>query len=429
MTNEEVIQKTLETSDLINGGQLNPEQQTEFIKLARDNSVMLKMVRVETVDNPKVELDRMHIGEPVTESADENTDGSGETGKPKFDKIAISTKKVRSSWNISTEALQSNITKEQLEQQIMEGMSKRIGTDMELLAIRGDSAITGTTRLEKLLKRADGWDKKTNGVHIVDVGGSSISKGVFAEMIRAMPEQYLNDPDLRFFVSKVISVDWLDLVADRLTAVGDEALKGRGTSPYGIPLVEVPLIPSTKDVTVVTATSGWAMGVEFGPFVVTATAKTLKIDVDNAGAVEFSLTPGTLQLVEVCRQINAALGKSVARDNGYGQLILESPTTGATSEIDLQTPSANSAMALLGLTVGVNAGVAAGTGDTVAEGSFIWLANPKNFIQAILAGTRVYSKFNQDYDRIEVRVYNQVDMAVENPDAIVKAINIRRRSL
>jgi len=47
----------------------------------------------------------------------------------------------------------------------------------------------------------------------------------------------------------------------------------------------------------------------------------------------------------------------------------------------------------------------------------------------MLAGTRIFSEFNKNYDRIETIVYNQVDAKVENIDAIVKGINVRRQAL
>ncbi len=77
----------------------------------------------------------------------------------------------------------------------------------------------------------------------------------------------------------------------------------------------------------------------------------------------------------------------------------------------------------------VKAGADAGTANTVFEGSFIWLANPKNFIAGVLDGTRIFTEFNKNTDQIETIIYNQVDAQVENVDAIVKAKNLRRRTL
>ena len=432
-SNEEVIKKAISTSDLINGGQLNPEQQDRFITMVKDQAKLLKICRVEQVDNGKKDLDRMWVGEPVTRKATEDTAmADADKTQPVFDKVSISTVKVQSAYDITTETMDKNIAKEKLEQQVMDTVTKRIATDLELLGIQGDTTISPSSKLDYLLYTLDGWDKQTGSAHIVDVGGEYISKSVFAEMIRRMPEQYLMDPDLKWFVSKTINTDWLDTIADRATAAGDDALKGKGVNPYGYPIVELPLIPSNKTLSVTAATSGWAMGTVFGPFEIQAGVNDkLKMDVDNAGAQEITITAGVYTAAAIATAINAghASFAGVASDNGYGQLLLQSPTTGSTSEIDIQAPSAASSYTELGLTVGVNAGSDSGVADNIPEGSFIWLANPMNFVNAILGKTRMYSEFNKDKDRIEVVIYNEVDYKVENLDAIVKATNIRKRTI
>ncbi len=168
------------------------------------------------------------------------------------------------------------------------------------------------------------------------------------------------------------------------------------------------------------------------------------------GGVTIVLTHGVLNTVEVAKQINAALQAAiptlttaVARDDREGRLLLISPTVGASSELRLMpVAAASQAYTTLGLLPAnsppvdpfpavdvVKAGAASGTANSVFEGSFIWLTNPKNFIWGILDGTRIFTEFNKNTDQIETIVYNQVDAQVENVDAIVKTKNIRRRTL
>lgn len=106
--------------------------------------------------------------------------------------------------------------------------------------------------------------------------------------------------------------------------------------------------------------------------------------------------------------------------------MLYTTTTGAAAQIIL---GASTFLATAGLTAGTYAGHNAGSAGTVYEGSFVLLTNPMNLIFGMLAGTRIFSEFNKNYDRIETIVYNQVDAKVENIDAIVKGINVRRQAL
>jgi len=436
--NEEMIQKTIETSDFLNSGLLNPEQQDRFIVLVKKFSTLLPMVRFVRMPQPKMDIDKLHVGEPVTESADENTD-TGNLSKPKFNKVELVAKKVRSAWNISTETLQGNIEQDNFETTVMTAMTARIATDLEMLGIQGDiTTFAGDpTPTGRLLRRLDGWGVQTEAAHVLDVGGASIVKGIFAEMKRMMPKQYRNDPGLRWIISDTIANDWLDNIADRETDVGDRALVGNAIAPYGIPMVQVSLIPDDLPVTSgATASPGELMGNQYGPFIFDSTHHSININVDGAGVVTVTFTDDTTyETREVAKAINdayvAAHGAAyqyVASDNGMGALLLKSPTTGGASTVAL-TAVADDCYVLLGFPTIPVTGTGAATGGTVFEGSFIWLANPLNFIWGILDGTRIFTEFNKNFDRIESIIYNQVEAQVENLDAVVKAVNVRRAQL
>ena len=430
--NQRYIEKTIETSDFLNGGLLNPEQQTRFITLVKRFATLLPLSRSVRMPQAKMEIDKLYVGEPVTESVDENT-STATPAKPKFSKVELEARKVKSSWNISTETLQSNIEQNNFETTVMGAMTARISTDLEMLAIRGDTSISPalTDPVSKLLRRLDGWAKRTEGAHVLDAGGAEIQKGIFAEMKRMLPQQYKNDPNLRWFVADTIADDWLDVLSGRETALGDNALQGAGIAPLGIPLVKVPLIPDDLPVPVRTGPSPAAIiGLRFGPFlIITGSNDKLDLKVDGGATVSVTLPAGTLDTVTVARAINDALAAApaagLAEDDNDGQLKIQTRTKGAASSIEIL--ASGTAQDTLGLSVGTVSG--ADSGGSVPEGSFIWLANPKNLIWGILDGTRIFTEFNKDFDRIESVVYNQVDARIENIDAIVKCKNVRRRTL
>lgn len=427
---QEQVLKTIETSDFANGGLLDPKRQRQFTKYVREYGKMLPMVRFEQLSQSQMTLDKMYIGEPVTHAVEEN-DPTAYLAKPATGQIHLQTKKLKSSWNITTESLVENIEQKGFEQTMMEGMTRRISTDIELLAIQGDSTkYAGATDVfGRLLKRQDGWDVLTEKSHILDVGGATVQKGIFAEMIRMMPQQYLQDSGLRWFVSKSIAIDWLDLLADRLTGLGDGALNGNSVSPYGIPMVEVPLLPDNKKVKISTGTTAKVLGNRADAFVIETGANKLLLAIDGAAAVTVTLPVGTFTVGHIAAFINGTAGLAgIASDDTHGRLVLTSPTNGVTSIISIQAVAAD-AYDVLGLSEGTNSGVANGTQADVEDGSFIWLANPKNFVAAFRGTTRLYTEFNKDYDRLETVIYNEIDFAIENDDSIVKATNLRKRQL
>lgn len=427
---EEII-KTIQTTDFLNGGLLDPKRQKKFITYIRDYGKLLPMVRFETLNQSQMTIDKLYIGEPITHAVGEN-DNTAFLAQPATGQIGIQTRKVKSSWNITTETLVNNIEQKGFEKTIMEGMTKRISTDIELLAIQGDTTTYAAvnTPFGRLLRRSNGWDVLTNGCHIVDCGGTTIRKGIFAEMIRSMPQQYLQDPELRWFVSKSLAIDWMDLLANRGTTLGDNALNGNSISPYGYPLTEVPLLPDNKPLRTWTGTSAKVIGTVPDPFeIITGTNDTLLINVDGGGNVTVTLQPGVHRVSVIASMINSTMGlEGIASDDTHGRLVLQSPLRGAASSISIQGV-ANDAYDELGLTIGDTQGIDFGTQGVTDDGTFIWLANPKNFIAAMRGTTRIYSEFNKDFDRVETVVYNEVDFQIENEDAIVKAINIRKRDL
>lgn len=436
--NEEMIRKVLETSSLVNGGGLNPAQQARFAKIVREASPLMGSIRTERVKQRKVDIDKLWVGEPITRSVDENTQATS-TVKVGFNKVEISCKKVQSFYSTTHETLTDNIEREKLEDSLAESVFKRIGADFELLLMQGDAATYAAvnTPLGYLLRRCNGVLKLAEGAHILDAAGATISKPIFSAAKRILPRQYRNDAGLRWLLSDTIAQDYNDVIADRSTQLGDRAIEGGSVRPSGIAMVPTPGIPDDLSLSVTEDTYAQVKSTNHETYqIVSGSNDALKIDVDNAGAVTVTLTAGTHTAAEIARQINATSGLAGVASEDDGRVVLKSSTTGASSEIDIQTV-ANDAYTTIGFTVAVTTG--ADTSGTVPEGSSILLGNPMNLILAILdangagptatQGTRVYSEYNKDYDRVETVIYNELDTKVENLDALVLIKNVRRRAI
>lgn len=268
-----LIKKAIDTSLLASGGELNPEQADKFIDLTVDESVLLKKgIRVIRTTNPKGELDKLNIGEPVTESAAESgenilaysstpTNAQGYIYDPTLSQIEYTVEKTRTAFNITKEAIQSNIEQDQLKDTLMTSFAKRMSTDLELLGIMGDPTTYSTsfTKLGRLLKTNHGWYRIAMGdlapnpgaAHIVNVGGKNVSKYLFSKMIKTLPKKYLmNFDDYRFLVSPTVYQNYIEAISERATNLGDAALMGKITlTAYGIPIIRIPLITETLECT------------------------------------------------------------------------------------------------------------------------------------------------------------------------------------
>jgi hypothetical protein len=446
---EEILEKTMETGDFLSEqGLLRRDQQREFIVLLKRYSSMFNAVRTVVLPQASMDINKLHVGEPITISVTENSNPL-QTNKLLANQVHIDAKKVRSAYDLTTEVLQQNIEGDDFETTAMRAFSARMALDLEYLALLGDESLTpaANDKLGALLQGNDGWFVKAQEGHVLDLNGAQIETGIFSEMLRMLPKQYRGDPGLRFIVGETAIIDWQDMLQGRATPLGDAALADMGPSraPFGKRFMVAPLIPDDLPLTVAEAVPAVVQGVVFGPYQVVPNLNdqlTININAGGAFTVTFqALGPGgvalpdgvVLETRQIVAQLNAAFiaqsAQAIAFDNGDGLLTIKTLTTGAGASIAVTAGGARDISGTLGLTDGITSVSVSGAASsgTVLEGSFIMLTNPRNLIWAILDGTRVFSEFNKDYDRTEVVAYNQVDAEIENPDALVLATNLRRK--
>lgn len=423
---EDIIQKSLTTANFTSGGTLNPAQQRRFVNLIKEHSDLLPRARFVRMKQGTVEVDKMWLTEPIAEPIGEDTD-TPNLARAKFNQFTLQARKFKAQFRTSTETLQENIEGDQFESTVMDAMGRKFADDMETVGIQGDVTIAGPSPEERLLSALNGYDVLTDGSHIVDAGGLSIQKGLFSQMKRRLPLQYSRDRSLAWFVSPGIATDWMDLISDRGTAAGDDALRGSVRGPLGMPMFEIARIPDQLPIAVTAATAAQVRGTEIGPFeITTGVNDTLVLTIDGVGPTVVTLPGGTIETTLVAQAINATF-PGTARDDREGHILITSAGTGVA--VTIVIGAASTALAVLGLAAGTTAGSDAGTAGTLNEGSFIMLTSPANFVWGMLDGMRVFSAFNPDFDRIQTTLFAQIAFAIENIDSVVKAINVRRRDL
>ena len=249
MNQNELLQKALETADLMaGGGELNPEQADKFITYLQDLSVMAKDARQVPMKSRKRDINKIGIGARASVPATEGQDPAVRK-KPTFSKVTLDTVEVMTPFEITYDVFEDNIEGENLEDTIIKLFATQIAMDHEELYIMGDKDHPSDT----YLKLTDGWRKraKVSG-HLYNHAGSGISTEVLGRLLDLMPEKYMRDyNELRFYVSPKFEHNYKKLLGQRPTPTGDKFLLENAPASYGgIPLVRVPLIPSNLTETI-----------------------------------------------------------------------------------------------------------------------------------------------------------------------------------
>ena len=110
---------------------------------------------------------------------------------------------------------------------------------------------------------------------------------------------------------------------------------------------------------------------------------------------------------------------AVASADSEGHLTVQSIANN--TPIIVVAGSSASAVAAVKMTAGTYNGAA--TGGTSRKGSYILLANPMNFVFAMVDSIRAYTKFFPEKDYFGIYQYQEVDFKVEDADKVVKISN------
>jgi len=268
-TQEEILAKANEVTTSVvgaaSGGLLNAEQANRFIDFVVDQSNLMRNSRVVRMRTPTMEIDKVSVGTRLMRKATEATD-DGSNAAVTFSKVSLSSVKLRLDWEVSTESLEDNIEGASLEDHLAQIMARQTANDLDDLLINGN-----TSSNNALLKALNGFVKLAlAGATVVDEAGNNISRSTYDRVLRNMPTKYLQKRnELRFFSGAGIVQDTSFSLQNPNSATaatagapapgstfGEQAFMNgairanggpgaTGLAPYGIPLVEIPLMPET----------------------------------------------------------------------------------------------------------------------------------------------------------------------------------------
>jgi hypothetical protein len=234
---------------------LNRAQADSFIDMVVDYSTLLKRIRVERVNRPKGEKNKLDLGYIVTEGA--NTTSRATTRHPQEKVFTYDTEKYRSAFDLRTDFLEDNIERGTVRDTLMNMFTKQIAIDTEMASIEGDDSLdVGDNQSDNnnLLGVNDGFSKilraEVPAAQQFDAGGAAPSKALFYQMKRLIPPRYrAARPNYVWIVPSGPADKYGYDISDRETPYGDRMLQSNNLDnflqpgPWGIPMLEVPLMP------------------------------------------------------------------------------------------------------------------------------------------------------------------------------------------
>lgn len=247
---KQIMQKTAIDSSSLPNSVMNRQQANRFIDLVVDESVLLKRIRTVRVDHNKGEINKLDLGQIVTEGA--HTTSRATTRLPTERIVTYDNEKYRSAFDLKTDFMEDNLERSGVRDTLLSMFSKRIAIDSELASIEGDDSLDtgdGQSAENNLLGVNDGFQKileaNVPAAQQIDAAGAAPSKKLYFDMKRAIPSRYrAAKPSYTWIQPSGPSDKWMLDWSDRETGRGDNALAtGTVPGPWGIPSLEVPLMP------------------------------------------------------------------------------------------------------------------------------------------------------------------------------------------
>lgn len=242
MDNRTVLEKAdLALADLTaSGGLLQPAQAAKFMRIMIKESKVLGMSTVVPMRSPKQLIEKIRFNGRVLRAGNEAVAlPAADRAKPNLSKVELDAQLFKAEIRLDNEVLEDSIERGELRTTIMQLMAESISRDIDEVLVQGD-----TTSSDQFLAKFDGMLRQSQS-HVVDGLTTPINKGIFRDMFKAMPSEFLrNKKDLRFITSVNAEIDYRDSLADRQTPGGDRHLEVDDEVTYtGTPVVPVPLFP------------------------------------------------------------------------------------------------------------------------------------------------------------------------------------------
>lgn len=249
--NEDAMVEKLTTGDL--GGTLPRDRFEEFYQKVVDSAAMLEGARTEDLPRPQMELPRISVGERLRRGAGEGTGDAG-TADVSTDQINMDTNKGTLAYDLTRESVDDTMTAEEVEEVVLDMLSRQFAVDTQDLAINGDESVA-----DNFLNQNDGWLKilsnrtDTNTYDHSDANGNpqEINTDLFDQSIQALPNKYLRSDRFEpvFYMNENQVQQYRMALTEREDPVGSAVIFGdEDITPFSYDIVGVAAWPEDQAV-------------------------------------------------------------------------------------------------------------------------------------------------------------------------------------
>lgn len=277
-SNRQIVEKAdFANADLVTSGLLTAEQANRFVRKLIQEPTLLREVRVVEMASPTREINKIQFNKRILRAATSATaldtaaaasatafDPSADAtsrAKPKTEKITLTTSEIIAEVDLPYDVVEDNIERGNVGTMhdvggspsgggfidtTLQLMAERAALDLEELALLGDVDLGAA---DPYLDLQDGYlEIVRDGGNVNDFGGATLTKKLFKDGKKTMPDQYLRNLNaLRHYISHDQETEYRDTVADRATAVGDATLEGdRPLRAFGSPIVPNSTMPDDE---------------------------------------------------------------------------------------------------------------------------------------------------------------------------------------
>jgi hypothetical protein len=241
LNNRTLLEKAdLALSDLTtDGGLLEPEQATRFVRLLIKQSRAMQTWRTLMMNSPKRLVETLRFGGRVLKPGVSATALSVlDRSKPDLTKVELDAQLLKAEVRLNNEVLEDSIERASLRNTIMQTLADAVSRDLEFLLINGDTASANP-----LLAVLDGVLKQIT-TNTVAFGTNPTDKDLWLAMLKKMPSEFLVRDRLRFYTSIKSDLDYRNSLSERATELGDDKLVKMGESQFQtVPILPVPEWP------------------------------------------------------------------------------------------------------------------------------------------------------------------------------------------
>jgi len=391
------VNEVMTTAGLSTGGLLPNEKADKFISNIFGLSKLNEKVTTFSFESKDKKLSMLDLDSRIIYPKIEGLKTGRYAGYATSD-VTLTPKPWKVIIKMSYESLGQNIERGNFQRTLIDALSKRIGENLEQLALNGDllgPSIAETTYdprngeagyrvLDGLHKLCDGWLRLADdSVH--DALYDNDMAEIFNDMINALPEEAkVNEEYLKFFVPSKLRRQFIAQLATRNTVLGDQMMTGAVATTYGgLEIVHLPLFdknPVKVDHITLTGTTAEAL-------------RYTHIDKDDVYITSTDITDSIAEVpyIDTTDYVVTEATGEIARSGSSSAI-----STGATVKVTYKSP-----------------------GEAI-------LCDPKNLLIGINKNDmRIQYDNDIEADNVIMAVSGTFDVKMLRPEQVVKGINIK----